>query len=179
MKRVETIGFEIKTISNLIKRKINESPFEFNDLTGMQCWILKDVYKRQTYYYSEIKAGGKLYSKPVSGEGEPKKINDDVPISINIYHDKLYYINCAQKDKSPVVVLDIQDTSKREVLQDRDAMKMLIKDDKIIIAYIGEEGRGHVEGYYYIYVEVSDLKSGEVIDTYSPGYGLSLIHIYH
>ncbi len=36
MKRVETIGFEIKTISNLIKRKINESPFEFNDLTGMQ-----------------------------------------------------------------------------------------------------------------------------------------------
>ena len=50
-------------------------------------------------------------------------------------------------------------------------MKMLIKDDKIIIAYIGEEGRGHVEGYYYIDVEVSDLKSGEVIDTYSPGYG--------
>lgn len=94
-----------------------------------------------------------------------------MPISINIYNDKLYYINCAQKDKSPVVVLDIQDTSKREVLQDRDAMKMLIKDDKIIIAYIGEEGRGHVEGYYYIDVEVSDLKSGEVIDTYSPGYG--------
>lgn len=126
---------------------------------------------KDTYYYSEIKDGGKLYSKPVSGEGEPKKINDDVPISINIYNDKLYYINCAQKDKSPVVVLDIQDTSKREVLQDRDAMKMLIKDDKIIIAYIGEEGRGHVEGYYYIDVEVSDLKSGEVIDTYSPGYG--------
>ena len=54
-------------------------------------------------------------------------------ISIKIYNDKLYYINCAKKDKSPVVILDIQDTSKREVLQDRDAMKMLIKDDKIII----------------------------------------------
>ncbi len=92
---------------------------------------------KDTYYYSEIKDGGKLYSKPVSGEGEPKKINDDVPLSINIYNDKLYYINCAKKDKSPVIVLDIQDTSKREVLQDRDAMKMLIKDDKIIIAYIG------------------------------------------
>ena len=126
---------------------------------------------KDTYYYSEIKDGGKLYSKPVSGEGEPKKINDDVPLSINIYNDKLYYINHAQKGKSPVIVLDIQDTSKREVLQDRNAMDMLIKDDKIIIAYRGEEGRGHVEGYYYIDVEVSDLKSGEVIDTYSPGYG--------
>ncbi len=28
---------------------------------------------KDTYYYSEIKDGGKLYSKPVSGEGEPKK----------------------------------------------------------------------------------------------------------
>ena len=88
---------------------------------------------KDTYYYSEIKDGGKLYSKPVSGEGEPKKINDDVPLSINIYNDKLYYINYAQKGKSPVIVLDIQDTSKREVLQDRNAMDMLIKDDKIII----------------------------------------------
>lgn len=27
---------------------------------------------KDTYYYSEIKDGGKLYSKPVSSEGEPK-----------------------------------------------------------------------------------------------------------
>ena len=125
---------------------------------------------KDTYYYSEVKDGGKLYSKSISGKGEPKKVNDDVPGSINIYDDKLYYINYAQKDTSPVVVLDIKDTSKREV-QDRDVMTMLIKDNKMITAYRGEDGTGHTEGYSYIDVEVSDLKTGEVIDTYSPGYG--------
>lgn len=49
MKRVKTIGFEIKTISNLIKRKINESPFEFNDITGMQGWMLKYIHTESQY----------------------------------------------------------------------------------------------------------------------------------
>lgn len=49
MERVKTIGFEIKTISNLIKRKIDESPFEFNDLTGMQGWMLKYIHAKSQY----------------------------------------------------------------------------------------------------------------------------------
>lgn len=60
MKRVETIGFEIKTISNLIKRKINESPFEFDDLTGMQGWILKYVHIQSQY--------GNVFQKDIEKE---------------------------------------------------------------------------------------------------------------
>lgn len=42
----KTIGHEVKIMSNLIKRKINENPLEFDDLTGMQAWMLKFIHEQ-------------------------------------------------------------------------------------------------------------------------------------
>lgn len=43
---VKTIGHEVKIMSNLIQRKINENPLEFDDLTGMQAWMLKFIHEQ-------------------------------------------------------------------------------------------------------------------------------------
>ncbi|BCN31355.1 MarR family winged helix-turn-helix transcriptional regulator [Anaeromicropila herbilytica] len=46
MKKKRTIGFEIKTVSNLIKRKIDEIVAVNSDheITGMQGWIIAFLY---------------------------------------------------------------------------------------------------------------------------------------
>ena len=46
MKMTRSIGFEVKSISNLIKRNLAEefAKRDMHDLTGMQGWILKFIY---------------------------------------------------------------------------------------------------------------------------------------
>lgn len=125
---------------------------------------------KDTYYYSEIKDNGKLYSKSTKKDSQPVKINDDIPGSINVYDEKLYYIDYSQKGKTQLVILDINDPTKREVIEE-ELMTMLIKDDKLIGAYRGEDGTGHMEGYSLIEIKVTDLKTNEVINRYDAGYG--------
>jgi DNA-binding MarR family transcriptional regulator len=49
MEDINEIGFQVKTISNLIKRKIDKSRIksDVDKLTGMHSWIIKYLYDNQ------------------------------------------------------------------------------------------------------------------------------------
>ncbi len=71
MPPIRAIGFEVKTLTNLIRQQINQSPLgqEMEELTGIQGWIIGFLYENQTgdLYQRDIEARFKIRRSTVTG----------------------------------------------------------------------------------------------------------------
>lgn len=80
-------------------------------------------------YYSVFGTTG-LFKSGINGD-TPIKLNSDNAINVNIYKDKIYYINAYDTNKTELIKVNLDGETDKEVISEN-AYSMRIIDDKLI-----------------------------------------------
>ena len=146
------------------KKVIEENDYE-RSFGNYQCNFKNTMqmaeYNGKLYYCNndENKQSYGLYKSDLDGENV-EILNNDKASYINIYKDKIYYINDLGDNNFEMVKVDLDGKSNRE--SQSNIVKLLIDDNKLMYIERGEEaGQGHLSGWKIHRLVVVDLNTNQ------------------
>lgn len=172
LRNKEEIKYSKSKLIKMTHEKYSDSYRMFgNSVNNFQNKIHASKYNDRIYYCGKDIMG--VYSVELSGENE-KKINNDRATFINVYKDRLYYINNIGNNNTELISVKLDGKTDRRVICEN-VDQVLIKNDNLIYITSLKWLMGKIPTYVGTKMISYGLNKDGKKEIFDSGYGASVI----
>ncbi|WP_270566687.1 sigma-70 family RNA polymerase sigma factor [Clostridium beijerinckii] len=172
-KKVSVEDSSDKKAKDEIVIRYNKNDFERSEGNSVNNFYKKNqiaLYNDKIYFNDASGTG--LCSIGVDGNNA-ERLNDDKPSFINVYKDKLYYINTIDEKNNELICVSLDGKSNKIVI-DKNVTSALVTNNKLVYIATGEMATGRISGYNFMNFIKVDLATNKK-EISKSGYGGSYI----
>ncbi|AWZ47879.1 hypothetical protein C3495_03200 [Clostridiaceae bacterium 14S0207] len=172
LRNKEEIKYSKSKLVGMTHEKYSDSYRIFgNSVNNFQNKIHASKYNDRIYYCGKDIRG--VYSVELSGENE-KKINNDRATFINVYKDRLYYINNSGNNNTELISVKLDGKTDRRVISEN-VDQVLIKNDNLVYVTSLKCLMGKIPAYVGCNMISYGLNKNGEKKIFDAGYGSSVI----